>query len=57
MTSETPAVHDNPSELRYELLVDGQLAGFAQYRLSNDRITMFHTEYVLLNDILTKLNE
>ena len=44
MTSETPAVHDNPSELRYELLVDGQLAGFAQYRLSNDRITMFHTE-------------
>jgi len=37
-------VRDSPDELRYELLVDGRLAGFAQYRLSEDRITMFHTE-------------
>ena len=37
-------VRDNPKESRYELLVDGQLAGFAQYRLDGKRITMYHTE-------------
>ena len=37
-------VRDNPEESRYELLVDGQLAGFAQYRVDGKRITMFHTE-------------
>jgi predicted GNAT family acetyltransferase len=37
-------VRDNPAESRYELLVDAQLAGFAQYRLNGKRITMYHTE-------------
>ena len=37
-------VRDNPEESRYELLVDGRLAGFAQYRLEDERITMYHTE-------------
>jgi uncharacterized protein len=37
-------VRDNPDQTRYELHVDGQLAGFAQYRLHNDRITFVHTE-------------
>lgn len=37
-------VRDDPANSRYELLVDGRLAGFAQYRLAGDRITMFHTE-------------
>ena len=37
-------VRDNPQEARYELLVDGRLAGFAQYRLAGERITMYHTE-------------
>ena len=37
-------VLDNPELARYEARVDGELAGFAQYRLHGDRITMFHTE-------------
>jgi predicted GNAT family acetyltransferase len=37
-------VRDNPAESRYEVLSDGKLAGFAQYRLRDDRITMYHTE-------------
>jgi predicted GNAT family acetyltransferase len=37
-------VRDNPDEARYELRVDGQLAGFAQYRLHTGRITFVHTE-------------
>jgi uncharacterized protein len=37
-------VRDSPEEARYELLVDGRLAGFAQYRLDGTRITMYHTE-------------
>lgn len=38
------AVRDNPAESRYELFVDGQLAGFAQYRADGKRITLYHTE-------------
>jgi uncharacterized protein len=37
-------VRDNPDESRYEVLVDGRLAGFALYRLDGKRITMFHTQ-------------
>ena len=37
-------VRDNPDESRYELVVDGRLAGIAQYRLNSERITMYHTE-------------
>ncbi|HTU29810.1 MAG TPA: GNAT family N-acetyltransferase [Solirubrobacteraceae bacterium] len=37
-------VRDSPEELRYEIRVDEQLAGFAQYRLKDDRITIFHAE-------------
>ena len=37
-------VRDNPDESRYELVVDGRLAGIAQYRLNGERITMYHTE-------------
>ena len=37
-------VRDNPERSRYEVLLDGEVAGFAQYRLRNGRITMFHTE-------------
>jgi uncharacterized protein len=35
---------DNHAEGRYEATVDGQLAGFVQYRLQEPRITMYHTE-------------
>jgi predicted GNAT family acetyltransferase len=37
-------IDDNPEELRYEALLDGQLAGFIQYQLRDGRITMYHTE-------------
>jgi predicted GNAT family acetyltransferase len=37
-------VADNRELARYEVRVDGQLAGFAQYRLAEDRITIFHAE-------------
>ena len=37
-------VRDNPAQARYEVLSDGALAGFAQYRLKDTRITIFHTE-------------
>ena len=40
----TAIVRDNPAEQRYEVHVDGELAGFATYHLSGPRITLIHTE-------------
>jgi hypothetical protein len=40
----TVEVADNPSESRYEIRADGELAGFAQYRNADGRVTFFHTE-------------
>jgi uncharacterized protein len=37
-------VRDNPEESRYELRVDERLAGFAQYRIDGQRMTIFHAE-------------
>jgi len=37
-------IDDNPEEQRYEALVDGQLAGFIQYQLRGNSITIYHTE-------------
>ncbi|MEO5840903.1 MAG: GNAT family N-acetyltransferase [Acidimicrobiales bacterium] len=37
-------VHDNPSELRFEIHDDGKLAGFAQYVRRPGRIFFVHTE-------------
>ena len=37
-------VRDNPEENRFEILVDDTVAGFAEYRLSPDRIAFTHTE-------------
>jgi predicted GNAT family acetyltransferase len=37
-------VIDNAAQSRYEILSDGELAGFALYELNGDRITMYHTE-------------
>jgi len=37
-------VRDVPEARRYEARVDGQLAGFAAYRLVPGRITFTHTE-------------
>jgi len=37
-------VRDNADRSRYEVFVDGKLAGFALYLLHDRRITVFHTE-------------
>jgi len=37
-------VHDNPAESRYEIHDDAQLAGFAVYELTGQRIAFTHTE-------------
>ena len=38
------AVADAPERSRFEISVDGALAGFTAYRLAPDRITFVHTE-------------
>ena len=40
----TVEIIDNPELSRYEAHVDGELAGFAQYRVQNGRSTIFHAE-------------
>lgn len=40
--SETIA--DNPERQRYEIRVDGEVAGFVQYRLQPGQIAFIHTE-------------
>jgi predicted GNAT family acetyltransferase len=37
-------VADSPAESRYEVLVDGELAGFAMYRTEDGNRVFFHTE-------------
>lgn len=39
-----PVVRDNPDEKRYDIRVDGQLAGFAQYRARPGLLAFIHTE-------------
>lgn len=38
------AVSDNPDAGRYEIVVDGEPAGFVTYRLSAGAITFLHAE-------------
>ena len=44
MDSAVIDVVDRPERRRYEVSVDGDLAGFARYRFSNAEITFIHTE-------------
>ena len=37
-------VRDNPPELRYELLLDGEVAGVILYRLRPDALVLVHTD-------------
>src|SRR5690348_7198746 len=37
-------VSDNPDQQRYEISVDGELAGFVQYRAKPGLIALIHTE-------------
>ncbi|GAA2352772.1 GNAT family N-acetyltransferase [Saccharopolyspora halophila] len=43
MTTESE-VKDNPSASRFEVHVDGELAGFAEYKLKTGQISFTHTE-------------
>jgi predicted GNAT family acetyltransferase len=36
-------VRDNPDRSRYELELDGELVGIADYRIDGDRVVMPHT--------------
>ncbi len=38
------AVADDPERARYEVRVDGRLAGYCTYSLAGDRITFTHTK-------------
>jgi len=40
----TTDVVDNSTQSRFEILVDGKVAGFADYRLLPTKIVMTHTE-------------
>lgn len=37
-------VHDNPALQRYEILVDDEVAGFADYQKTDTMIALTHTE-------------
>ena len=37
-------VADNPDKARFEIIADGELAGFVQYYLSGDEIAFTHTQ-------------
>ena len=41
---DTVAVVDAPDRLRFEISVDGELAGFAQYVRKGGRLVFVHTE-------------
>ncbi|MFL6123432.1 GNAT family N-acetyltransferase [Actinophytocola sp.] len=41
--AETKVVH-NREQLRYEVYVDGKLAGFSQYHRTGDRVVFRHTQ-------------
>jgi predicted GNAT family acetyltransferase len=43
-SAPTATIADNPEEQRYELRLDGAVAGFAQYRLRPGLIAFTHTE-------------
>ncbi|MFC7340414.1 GNAT family N-acetyltransferase [Saccharopolyspora griseoalba] len=42
--SAEPEVVDNADESRFEIRVDGSTAGFAEYKLSPEKIAFTHTE-------------
>ena len=39
----TTTVHDNPAGSRFEIAVDGELAGFVDYRKDGDEYALPHT--------------
>ena len=43
MTDTEPKVVDNPEAGRFEVLVDGEVAGFAEYRRTKSSVAFTHT--------------
>ena len=43
MTENDPTVVDNPEAGRFEVLVDGEVAGFAEYRRTTSAVEVTHT--------------
>ena len=44
MTTNGALVRDNADELRYELVVDGTIAGEIRYHRAEDRVALMHVE-------------
>lgn len=44
MESVAESVADNPDASRYEMRVDGKLAGFINYHIRGETISLIHTE-------------
>ena len=46
LSNDDPRIEvvDDPDETRYEIRVDGALAGFVLYRDEGDRVVLIHTE-------------
>lgn len=44
MTALNASVRDNPTDHRYEVVLDGQVAGVSHYELDAGRIAFTHTE-------------
>ncbi|TDC96864.1 N-acetyltransferase [Saccharopolyspora aridisoli] len=42
--STEPEIKDDPDANRFEIRVDGELAGFAEYKLKTGQISFTHTE-------------
>jgi hypothetical protein len=43
VTDTDPKVVDNPEASRFELVVDGEVAGFAEYRRTKSSVAFTHT--------------
>jgi uncharacterized protein len=43
-TDDTIEVRDNPAQHRFEVLVDGRVAGISQYRAEGDALVFTHTK-------------
>ena len=43
MTDNDPRVVDNPEAHRFEIVVDGETAGFAEYRRTTSSVAFTHT--------------
>ncbi len=52
-----PTVLNNLDMSRYEMFVDGQLAGILEYRMENDQIWLMSTEMYALAEVMTPVSD